>query len=141
MRLTQRSKCSRRASIRTSERGEGPRGFRFHRRGIAHLNYVDVLRIVYDRPKNFFHPSSRVYKFPRVQDAVKGGDDKGKGQVVMKTHPLLLQAVDELKTILEARSTKHSITADILSEIELLEEDIALRSECLKRLVKKIPEI
>jgi len=46
---------------------------------------------------------------------------------------------DELRKLLEAKSSKETIAAQILDEIELLEEDIAMRSECLKVLVAKIP--
>ena len=33
---------------------------------ISSINFIDVLRIVYERPKNSYLPSSRTYKFPRV---------------------------------------------------------------------------
>lgn len=105
---------------------------------ITSINLIDVLRVVYDRPKDSFLPSSRTYKFPRVSagKATEGGD---KGE--LRTHPVLRAALQELRTILEAKSSKENITAEILSEIELLEEDIAIRSECLKVLVSKIPVI
>lgn len=108
---------------------------------ITSIHSVDVLRIVYDRPENSFLPSSRSYKFPRVQEkSGLDGNTKAEG-VKLKTHPMLRDALQELKTILEARSTKENITAEILSEIELLEEDIAIRSECLKVLVSRIPKV
>ena len=100
---------------------------------ITSINFIDVLRLVYDRPKDSFLPSSRVYKFPRVTDK-SGAKDS-----VPKTHPTLLAAVEELKKILAAKSSKASIAAEIVAEIELLEEDIAIRSECLKALANKIP--
>lgn len=108
---------------------------RYH---ISSLNYVDVLRIAYDRPKDSVLPSSRTYKFPRVQETVPG---KGEGSVAMKTHPKLRAALEELDSILEAKSSKESIAQEILEEIELLEEDIAMRAECLKVLVSKIPAV
>jgi hypothetical protein len=105
---------------------------------ISSLNLVDVLRVNYERPKGSILPSSRTYKFPRVQEAVPAGE-KGGESYVMRTHPKLRAALDELKTILEAKSSKESITQEILNEIALLEEDIAMRTECLKVLVSKIP--
>ena len=54
---------------------------------------------------------------------------------------MLRAARDELQKILEAKSSKESITEEILGEIKLLEEDIAIRSECLKALVSKIPAV
>ena len=108
---------------------------------ISSINFVDVLRIVYERPTDSYLPSSRTYKFPRVQisENAEGKTDKEAG--VLKTHPMLRAALEELERIFEAKSSKENITAEILSEIALLEEDIAMRSECLKVLVSKIPAV
>ncbi|RZV36417.1 MAG: DUF3461 family protein [Chromatiales bacterium] len=108
---------------------------------ISSINFIDVLRIVYERPKDSYLPSSRTYKFPRVpsSDASEGQKDKEAG--VLRTHPMLRSALEELQQIFAARSSKESIAAEILNEIALLEEDIAMRSECLKVLVSKIPAV
>jgi hypothetical protein len=106
---------------------------------ITSMNYVDALRIIYDRPKDSFLPASRTCKFPRVARQSPGDKEEQSG--VLGMHPKLRDAVEELDTILKAKATKEDITAEILHEIELLEEDIAIRSECLKVLVKKIPAI
>ena len=105
---------------------------------VTSINLVDVLRVVYDRPSGSFLPSSRTYKFPRVQETAAAGTDEAS---VMRAHPKLRAALAELDMILEAKSSKETIAAEILSEIELLEEDIAIRSECLKALVSKIPAV
>lgn len=97
---------------------------------VTSINAVDVLRLVYDRPEDSFLTSSRSYKFPRVQ---KGADGK------LRTHPRLKDALAELDAIMETKSSKENIVAEILKEIELLDEDIAIRSESLKVLVKRIP--
>ena len=102
---------------------------------ISSINLIDVLRIVYHRPEGSLLPSSRTYNFPRVQ----GGAGSENEPAVLSTHPVLRAARDELQKILEAKSRKESITAEILGEIKLLEEDIAIRSECLKALVSRIP--
>ena len=99
---------------------------------ITSLNRVDVLRIVYDRPDGSFLTSSRSYKFPRVDK------EGGTGGTATKTHPMLREAVRELDRLLETIASKESIAAEILSEIALLEEDIAMRSEHLKTLAAKI---
>lgn len=105
---------------------------------VTSINLVDVLRVIYDRPKGSFLPSSRTYKFPRVQEAAAAGEKEAS---VMRAHPKLRAALAELDELLAAKSSKESIAAEILSEIELLEEDIAIRSECLKALVSKIPAV
>ena len=108
---------------------------------ISSINFIDVLRIVYERPKESFLPSSRTYKFPRVQSSEETEGQKDKEAGVLTTHPMLRSAIDELQRIIEAKSSKESITAEILCEIAQLEEDIAMRSECLKILVGKIPVV
>ena len=108
---------------------------------ITSINSVDVLRIVYERPEDSFLPSSRSYKFPRVQGTAAGADEEKAGAAPLRMHPRLKAALEELKSVMEAVSTKENIAAEILSEIELLEEDIAIRSECLKVLAGKIPEV
>jgi len=105
---------------------------------ISSLNLVDVLRVTYERPKGSILPSSRTYKFPRVQDSAPPGS-RQESSVFMKTHPKLRAAREELQSILEAKTRKQSIAQEILNEIALLEEDIAMRTECLKVLVGKIP--
>lgn len=108
---------------------------------VTSINYVEVLRIIYDRPKTSFLTSSRVYKFPRVQDKAPAEGGDGNAQPILKMHPMLKAAKTELDKILATRAEKVSIASEILHEIELLEEDIALRGEYLKELVKKIPSV
>jgi len=105
---------------------------------ISSLNLVDVLRVTYERPKGSILPSSRTYKFPRVQDSAPSGG-RQESSVFMKTHPKLRAALEELQSILEAKTRKEGIAQEILNEIALLEEDIEMRTECLKVLVRKIP--
>lgn len=111
---------------------------------ISSINFIDVLRIVYERPKDSYLPSSRTYRFPRVPSSDGSGDSDSrmeKDAGVLETHPMLRTALEELQKIFAARSSKESIAAEILNEIALLEEDIAMRSECLKVLVSKIPAV
>ena len=44
----------------------------------------------------------------------------------------------ELQAILEAKISTHDLASAILEELRLLEEDIALRNECIRRLVGRI---
>ena len=108
---------------------------------ITNINLVDVLRIIYQRPTGSFLPCSTTYEFPRVQGVAPTEAGGEKKSPVLNTHPVLRAALEELQKILEAKSSKESITAEILGEIKLLEEDIAMRSECLKALVSKIPAV
>lgn len=108
---------------------------------ISSVNYVDVPRIVYDRPEDSCLPSSRTYRFPRVQDTVAEGQQSKSDGSTPRTHPRLRAALQELEKIFAAKSSKESIAAEILNELALLEEDIAMRSEYLKVLARKIPVV
>jgi hypothetical protein len=108
---------------------------------ITNINQVDVLRIVYDRPKDSFLTSSKTYKFPRVQTDVGAAAQGDVAGAVLRTHPKLVAALEELDKLMEAKARKETIAAKILSEIALLEEDIAMRTECIKALAGKIPTV
>lgn len=95
------------------------------------FGFIDVLRIVYERPKGSVLPLSRTYKFPRVQKTVKD-------EVAMESNPALRAALEELQEMLDVKGKNQDVAAAILDELRLLEEDIALRSEYLKVLVGKI---
>jgi len=98
------------------------------------VEYTDVLRIVYERPKGSKLPGARTYRFPRVQKALKGD----KASVVMESDPTLKAVLTELKDVCARRNENLDVAALMLEELRLLEEDIALRSEYLKTLVEKI---
>ena len=102
------------------------------------IAYTDVLRIVYERPKGSVLPSSKTYKFPRIQKSVKKEGDTGKSDVVMVSDPALQSALEELRQIIEAKEQDQDIAAAIVEELRLLEEDIALRSDYIKALAEKI---
>lgn len=106
------------------------------RYSVNSIGYVDVLRIVYERPQGSFLPHTRTYKFARVQQTVKDGS--GEGETVMSSHPEFRAAVAELDELLCKKERVQDAAADIVEELRLLEEDIALRSECIKSLLTKI---
>lgn len=101
---------------------------------ITSLNQVDVLRVVFVKRKDSFFTSNRTYRFPRV---VAPGSDED----ALNTHPKLRAAQAELDRLLQSKSTKHNLAERIVNELDLLEEDIAMRTECLKALAAKIPEV
>ena len=105
------------------------------------IDYIDVLRVVYCRPKGSILPMTRTYKFPRVQKSAKIGDGAAKTKSVMASDPALLAAVEELKALMESKQQKADVADSILEELRLLEEDIALRSEFIKELVSKIKSV
>ena len=98
------------------------------------LEFTDHLRLFYDRPKGSLLPASRTYKFPRVQKPLESGDTGA----VMASNPALLEAVAELETLLGKRGSKDELAATILKELKQLEEDVAIRSDCIKNLVERL---
>ncbi len=105
---------------------------------INSIGYTDVLRIVYDRPKSSILPMTRTYKFPRIQKTVQSASGAGEAAAVMESNPAFRVAIEELKSILDAKGNAQNIAGEILEELRLLEEDISLRSEYIKELVSKI---
>ena len=98
------------------------------------LEFTDHLRLFYDRPKGSLLPASRTYKFPRVQKPVESSDTGA----VMASNPALLEAVAELETLLGKRGSKEELAGTILKELKQLEEDVAIRSDCIKNLVERL---
>lgn len=107
---------------------------RFYVNSIAR---TDILRIVYERPKGSILPQTRTYEFPRIQKSSRV-DSMRDAEYVLETDPTLREAVDELNDVLESKEHSHDVAAAILDEINSLEEEIALRSECLRVLVAKL---
>jgi len=95
------------------------------------IGYTDVLRIVCERPKGSLLPATRAYKFLRVQKA-------GKDEDVVERNPAFRAAVDDLQDILGAKGTRQDVAGAIAKELRLLEEDIALRSDCIRTLLSKM---
>lgn len=104
------------------------------------LDYNDHLRIVYERPKASLLPTSRVYKFPRVQTKLKAGDGSEDAGIVMESSPAFREAVAELESLVAARQDKENLAERILDEIRQIEEEILVHTECLKSLVERYRE-
>jgi intergrase/recombinase len=98
----------------------------------------DVLRIIYLRKKGSFLPSSRTYKFPRVQKEFSAEGKEGKTTTVMETNPGLRSAIDELKLLLDDKVQKQNVKKALREQISVLEEDIALCSSYMKQLIDRL---
>lgn len=110
------------------------------RYSVNSIDYVDVLRIVYVRPKGSVLPETRTYQFPRVQeesDAVAKGEEK----TVMTTHPCLRKAITELDDLLATKQRVENVAASIIHELDVLEEEISHRSRGIKKLLAKLPVV
>ncbi len=95
----------------------------------------DILRVIYERDKDSFLPDARTYKFPRVQKSATIGN---KEQVVLETHPQLKKALDELEALFAKKDCRECVAETVLDELQALEDEIAMRSEYIRELVKQL---
>ncbi len=102
------------------------------------ISTYDVLRIVYARRSGSLLPVSRTYKFPRIPREIAATDSKQNTTTVLETNPSLRAAVSELQALLDTRSNKRDVKEELLEQIRLLEEDMALRSKYIKELAEKL---
>ena len=101
------------------------------------LNY-DVLRVIYERGKDSFLPSTRTYKFARVQKNAAIGKEAKSQQTVLETHPDLRKAVGELEQILAKKECKECVTETVLEELQSLEDEMTMRLEYIRELVRQL---
>ena len=111
------------------------------RYSVNSIAYTDILRIDYERPSGSILPCSKTFKFPRIQTTVPAGDGANGERTAMVSSPELRAAVDELKAILGSKAQIEDVAGAVLNELRLLEEDIASRSDYIKELLTKIPDV
>lgn len=102
------------------------------------IDYTDVLRIVYERPKGSSRPQNKTFEFPRVQKKVSPDAATESTDIVMETNPGLRAALEELQDLLKIKESNQDIAGAIIEELRLLEEDIGMRSEYIKVLAGRI---
>ena len=100
-------------------------------------NY-DVLRIIYERGKDSSLPSSRTYKFLRVQKTAVVNKKTGQTEDVLETNPGLIATLDELHELLKSKHKEENLAELIIEELQALEEEVSMRSETIRALVKRL---
>ncbi|MEL7537041.1 MAG: DUF3461 family protein [Pseudomonadota bacterium] len=108
---------------------------RYHVNGVSNH---DILRIIYKRNEGSFLPATRTYWFPRVQKTMAAGGDSKRQQTVLESHPDLQKALDDLDRLLENKKQKDSVAETVLEELKSLEDEVAMRSACIRDLVKQL---
>ncbi len=98
----------------------------------------DILRIVYAREKGSLLPVSRKYKFPRIKQSILVDSGSRQTETIFESAPAFREALSELQQIQADKSVAADLSELISEEVRLLEEDVALRIEYIKSLVKKI---
>jgi hypothetical protein len=98
----------------------------------------DILRIIYERKKGSLLPVSKNYKFPRIKKSVLVDSGTRQTEVVFESAPAFREALSELEQIKTVRDQGTDLADLITEEVRLLEEDVALRIEYIKSLIKKV---
>ena len=98
----------------------------------------DILRIIYERKKGSLLPVSKNYKFARIKKSVMVDSGTRQTEVIFESAPAFREALSELEQIKTARDQGANLSELITEEVRLLEEDVALRIEYIKSLIKKV---
>ena len=99
---------------------------------------TDVLQISYSRKKGSLLPIIRRYKFPQVKESVMVDSGTRKTEVLFKSTPAFREALHELEQLKIAKAEGLDLKAMIKDEIRLLQEDIALRTQYIDRLLDQL---
>jgi len=98
----------------------------------------DILRIIYERKKGSFLPVSKNYKFARIRKSVLVDSGTRQTEVISESNPTFREALSELEQIKTVRDQGADLSELITEEVRLLEEDVALRIDYIKSLIKKV---
>lgn len=98
----------------------------------------DILRVIYKRKKGSPLPVSKKFKFPRVKKTVISDSGTRQTSMVYESVSAFRDALHELEQLKLERNKSDDLAAQINEEIRFLEEDVALRIEYIRSLVKKI---
>lgn len=99
---------------------------------------LDVLRIIYARKKGSLLPVSKNFKFSRIKKPVVVDSGTRQTENIYESNPAFREALSELEDLKTAKSAAVDLSEVINEEIRLLEEDMKLRIEYIKSLVKRV---
>ena len=104
------------------------------------IDYVDVLRIVYVRPKGSVLPETRTYQFPRVQEE-SDNVAKGEEKTVMTTHSCLRKAIPEWDDLLATKGRVENVAPSIIHKRDVRKKKSSHPTRGIKKLLQKLPVI
>lgn len=102
------------------------------------VDNTDILRIVYARKKGSILPTSLNYRFLRIKKSVLVDSGTRRTEVIYESSLEFRNAVAELDKLMEAKKNTDDLEALINEEMRVLEEEVALRIDGIKSLVKRI---
>ena len=108
------------------------------RYSLQSTNDVDNLRIVYKRKQGSLLPSSKKFRFNRLNRMVSADSDSDKTTIINEINPILDKVIAELDQIVNQQHT-HAEQKEIISdEINRLDEEVTARIAYIKTLVEKL---
>lgn len=102
------------------------------------VEHTDILQITYDRKKGSLLPVSRRYKFPQQKKSIMVDSGTRKTQVVYESVGAFREALHELEQLKIKRAEGKELKTMIKEEIRLLDEDISLRLQYIRKLLEKL---
>lgn len=99
---------------------------------------IDILRIVYNRQKGSLLPISHRYKFAQVKESVLVDSGTRQTETLYKSTPAFREALHELEQLKLEKAQGLDLKAMLKDEIRLLQEDIALRTQYIDRLLDQL---
>ena len=102
------------------------------------VNSTDILRITYDRKKGEILPSSSNFRFPRIKKNQLVDSGTRRTEVVYESSLEFRNAVAELDQLMDEKKSNENLEELIHQEVRALEEEVALRIDGIKSLIKRI---
>jgi hypothetical protein len=102
------------------------------------VDQMDILRIIYDRKKGSILPVVRKYRFPQIKKSTMVDSGTRKTQVLYESSAELRNAVADLDQLMKSRKDTAASKETLVHEVQLLEEEFALRVNYIKSLIDKM---
>lgn len=101
---------------------------------------LDILRLIYKRPKGSFLPVTRKYKFGRAGKPQMV--DSGTRQTVMvyEISRQLVFATEELDKITRAKKSRHETKQFLMSELKRIQQDFQAETDALLILIEDLED-
>ena len=99
---------------------------------------TDILRVTYNRKKGSILPVSRKYRFPQLKKSTMVDSGTRKTEVIFESSAEFRNAVAELGHLMDAHESVEELRKLILSEVAILEEEVASHTSYIKSLINKI---
>ena len=102
------------------------------------INNIDILHIIYKRKKGSLLPSTKRFRFHRIEKVVLVEGDARATQIHYEASPDVRKALSELEQIVNSRKDRRSQIEIIEDELNHLAEDNAARHAHIRSLIREL---